>query len=65
MRYLSARPTASAASPRFVEEGALEHINMLAKKYLGKDKYPYLGPGEERVNLQIHPERVDGYVAGS
>ena len=28
-----------------VEEGALEHINMLAEKYLGDDKYPYLGPG--------------------
>src|SRR4029078_4971721 len=26
--------------------GAVEHINMLAKKYLGEDKYPYLGPGE-------------------
>jgi hypothetical protein len=27
-----------------VEEGAFEHINMLAKKHLGEDKYPYLGP---------------------
>jgi general stress protein 26 len=48
-----------------VEEGALDHINMLAKKYLGKDKYPYLGPGEQRVIIQIRPERVDGYGAGS
>jgi hypothetical protein len=24
-------------------ENHLEHINMLAKKYLGEDKYPYLG----------------------
>jgi hypothetical protein len=47
-----------------IEEGALEHINMLAKKYLGEDKYPYLGPGERRVIIQIHPERVDGYGAG-
>ena len=47
-----------------VEEGALEHINMLAKKYLGEDKYPYLGPGEQRVIIQIRPERVDGYGAG-
>jgi PPOX class probable F420-dependent enzyme len=46
------------------EEGALEHINMLAKKYLGADKYPYLGPGEQRVIIQIHPERVDGFGAG-
>jgi hypothetical protein len=49
---------------KIVEEGALEHINMLAKKYLGADKYPYLGPGEQRVIIQIHPERVDGFGAG-
>jgi PPOX class probable F420-dependent enzyme len=47
-----------------VEEGALEHINMLARKYLGQDKYPYLGPGERRVIIQIHPERVDGFGVG-
>ena len=49
---------------RIVEEGALEHINMLAKKYLGEDKYPYLGPGEQRVIIEITPERIDGYGAG-
>ena len=49
---------------KIVDEGALEHINMLAKKYLGQDKYPYLGPGEQRVIIQIHPERVDGFGAG-
>jgi hypothetical protein len=47
-----------------VEEGALEHINMLAKKYLGEDKYPYLGPGERRVIILVRPERVDGFGAG-
>ena len=47
-----------------VEEGALEHINMLARKYLGEDKYPYLGPGERRVIIQIRPERIDGFGAG-
>jgi PPOX class probable F420-dependent enzyme len=49
---------------KIVEEGALEHINMLAKKYLGEDKYPYLGPGEKRVIIQIRPELVDGFGAG-
>ena len=49
---------------RIVEEGALEHIDMLAKKYLGEDKYPYLGPGEQRVIIEIRPELVDGYGAG-
>ena len=31
------------------EQGADEHIDALAKKYLGKDKYPFRQPGEVRV----------------
>ena len=53
-----------SGTAKIVEEGALEHINLLAKKYLGEDKYPYLGPGERRVIIEIHPERVDGFGAG-
>ena len=53
-----------SGSAKLVDEGALEHINMLAKKYLGADKYPYLGPGERRVIIQISPERVDSFGAG-
>ncbi|MDQ3967133.1 MAG: PPOX class F420-dependent oxidoreductase [Thermoproteota archaeon] len=37
-----------------------EHIDKLAKKYLGKDKYPGRAPGEERVLLRIKPEIVAG-----
>ena len=48
-----------------VDDGAREHIDQMAKKYLGEDKYPYLGPGEQRVIIRIRPERVDGYGAGS
>jgi hypothetical protein len=44
-------------------EGAFEHIDRLAEKYLGQDKYPYLGP-DKRVIIQIHPERVDGFGVG-
>ena len=47
-----------------VDEGAREHIDMLARKYLGEDKYPYLGPGERRVIIKIRPDRIDGYGAG-
>jgi PPOX class probable F420-dependent enzyme len=39
-------------------EAADEHIDKLAKKYLGKDKYPNRAPGEKRVILKIKPERV-------
>lgn len=37
------------------EEGANAHIDRLAKKYLGKDKYPYGQPGEVRVTFEIEP----------
>ena|SRR5438105_10522211 len=40
-----------------VDEGAEEHIDELAKKYMGKDRYPR-GPGERRVLIRIRPERV-------
>jgi len=37
------------------EEGAGAHIDALAKKYLGKDKYPYGRPDEVRVIFEIEP----------
>jgi PPOX class probable F420-dependent enzyme len=40
------------------EEGADAHIDSLAKKYLGKDKYPYGQPGEVRVIFEIEPSKV-------
>ena len=40
------------------EEGADAHIDSLAKKYLGKDKYPFRGPGEVRVIYKIKPVNV-------
>ena len=39
-------------------EGADEHINALAKKYLGEDEYPFRQPGEQRVKIVIEPEKV-------
>jgi PPOX class probable F420-dependent enzyme len=40
------------------EQGADAHIDALAKKYLGKDKYPFRQPGEVRVICKIRPDRV-------
>jgi len=40
------------------EQGADQHINALAKKYLGKDQYPYRQPGEVRVIYKIRPDRI-------
>jgi PPOX class probable F420-dependent enzyme len=39
-------------------EGADEHINGLAQKYLGQDEYPYRQEGEQRVKFLIEPEQV-------
>ena len=38
--------------------GADEHIDKLAKKYLGVDKYPFRSPDEKRIILKIKPEKV-------
>jgi PPOX class probable F420-dependent enzyme len=37
---------------------AEEHIDKMAKKYKGIDKYPNRNPGEQRVILKIEPTRV-------
>jgi PPOX class probable F420-dependent enzyme len=40
--------------------GADQHIDAMAKKYLGQDKYPYRQPGEVRVLYKVEPERTSG-----
>jgi PPOX class probable F420-dependent enzyme len=39
-------------------DGADEHIDALAKKYLGADAYPRRRPGEQRLIIRIDPEHV-------
>jgi PPOX class probable F420-dependent enzyme len=39
-------------------EGADEHIDALAKKYLDQDSYPFRQPGEQRVIIRFEPENV-------
>ncbi len=49
---------------RLVEDthdGADEHIDKLAKKYMGVDTYPLRKEGEQRVIFKIQPERVIHY----
>jgi PPOX class probable F420-dependent enzyme len=41
---------------RATETGAVAHIDSLAKKYMGVDKYPYHQAGEVRVTYEIEPE---------
>ena len=40
------------------EQGADEHIDKMAKKYLGVDKYPYRQPSETRVIYKIQLEHT-------
>ncbi len=41
-------------------EGADAHIDRLAQKYLGRERYPWRRPNERRVILKIAPEKVSG-----
>lgn len=38
--------------------GADKHIDKMAKKYLGVDKYPFAMPGEKRILLKILPLKI-------
>jgi hypothetical protein len=56
-RYLAVR----GKVVEITERGADEHIDKMANKYLGKDKYPLRAPGEVRVLYKIEPQRVQAY----
>ncbi len=53
-RYLQVRGRVA----EITESGADAHIDSLAKKYLGQDKYPYRKPGEVRIIYKVTPDRV-------
>ena len=40
------------------EQGGDAHIDALAKKYLGKDSYPWKQPNEVRVIYKVRPDKV-------
>src|SRR3954468_21357047 len=40
-------------------EGADAHIDLLAKKYLGAERYPFRRAGQQRIILKIQPERIN------
>jgi PPOX class probable F420-dependent enzyme len=40
------------------ESGGDAHIDKMAKKYMGKDTYPFRAPGEVRVIVKISPDKV-------
>ena len=40
------------------QQGADDHIDSLAQKYLGQSTYPYRQPGEVRVLYKIEPQKL-------
>jgi PPOX class probable F420-dependent enzyme len=40
------------------ETGSDAHIDKMAKKYLGKESYPFRTPGEVRIIVKIAPDKV-------
>ncbi|HEY2590167.1 MAG TPA: PPOX class F420-dependent oxidoreductase [Steroidobacteraceae bacterium] len=55
-RYVQVRGRVAVAT----ENGADEHIDALAKKYLGQSRYPFRQPGEVRIRYEIEPLAVQG-----
>ena len=53
-RYLEIRGNVETIT----EDGADDHIDKMAKKYMGKDKYPYRTPTEKRVLYKIRPTKT-------
>ncbi len=53
-RYLQVR----GRVVEMTEQGADAHVDALAKKYLGQDRYPFRRPGEVRVTVKIVPEKI-------
>ena len=43
------------------EEGADAQIDKLAKKYIGRDEYPWHKPSETRLKVLIEAEKVDAH----
>jgi PPOX class probable F420-dependent enzyme len=54
-RYLEVRGRVAERTA----EGADQHIDAMARKYLGKDKYPFRQPGEVRVLYRIEPQHCN------
>jgi PPOX class probable F420-dependent enzyme len=45
-------------------DSADAHIDAMARKYLGQDRYPFRQEGEIRVKLTVAPDRVTHFVGG-
>jgi PPOX class probable F420-dependent enzyme len=53
-RWLTVDGTAAGT-----EKGADERVDLLARKYLGQDEYPWRRPGEQWLAFRIRAERIE------
>src|SRR5437870_1610488 len=53
-RYLQIR----ARVVEVTEKGADDHIDSLAKKYTGQERYAHRRPGEVRITVKVLPEKI-------
>jgi PPOX class probable F420-dependent enzyme len=51
--FVEIRGTATGST-----DGADEHIDRLAKKYIGQDTYPFRRPGEQRIKFVVSPATI-------
>jgi PPOX class probable F420-dependent enzyme len=58
------RWVAISGTAALVDEGANEQIDRLAKKYVGRDTYPWHKPEERRVTVRISPTRIESRGLG-
>ena len=42
------------------DQGGADHIDRMAKKYMGQDRYPWNQPGDVRLIVKVAPEKVTG-----
>lgn len=56
-RYVEIRGVAE----RIEKDEGNAFINSMAKKYIGKDEYPWHQPGDQRVVVFVRPEHVPGH----
>jgi len=49
---------------RVIDAGADDHIDKLAKRFLGAEKYPYRSPTEKRLIVRIAVDRISGMSPG-
>ncbi len=55
-RYIEIRGELDEIEP----DPNIDFISRMAKKYIGRDRYPYHRDGDERVIIKIRPTRISG-----